>query len=59
MATERQKELHRRRVRRLKLKKLRVRYQASHDASVKEKIIQKAARIAPWISEKEFVDLAK
>lgn len=55
----RQNELHARRVRKMKLKKLRAHYAAAKSASEKEKIVRKAGRIAPWVAGDRFIAAAK
>ena len=55
MARERQVELHSRRMRKMKLRKLRVRYGAAKSSTEKEAVIQKASRIAPWLKQEEFL----
>ena len=59
MVVIRQTEIHQRRVRKLKLKKLRGRYKEAKNASEKQKIVEKLTRLAPWISEEEFVAASK
>jgi len=59
MVVIRQTEIHQRRVRKLKLKKLRGRYKEANNASEKQKIVEKLTRLAPWISEEEFVAASK
>jgi F0F1-type ATP synthase assembly protein I len=59
MATDRRKEINARRTRKKKLKKLRVRLADSKSPSDKEKILSKAARIAPWMSSEDFVATVK
>ena len=54
MAVERSTEIHRRRVRKVKLRKLRAKYKEAKGAVEKEKITAKVAKIAPWLSEEEF-----
>jgi len=40
-----------------KLKKLRKKYQAVKEKRGKEKILEKVKKIAPWLSEEEFLKL--
>jgi hypothetical protein len=58
MATNRRNEFHKRRVRKMKMHKLRARF-TEGTATEKEKILEKAAKIAPWLSAEEFKKLAK
>jgi len=51
----RQNELHARRVRRLKLRKLRQRYAGVKTAAEKEQVLQRVARMTPWLSAEEFL----
>ncbi len=46
---ERQRELARRRTRRVKVKKLRAKYAAATDQGTKELIIQKMRRVSPLV----------
>lgn len=55
MAMIRRTEIHGRRVRKMKLHKLRGRYASADTAGAKEKILEKAARVAPWVSKEEFL----
>ncbi len=48
-------EIHRRRVRREKLKKLREKYKSAQTEEEKKKIIEKMKKITPWLSEEEFL----
>lgn len=57
MATDRRIEIKARRVRKAKMRKLRAKF-ADSSAGEKEKILQKAAKIAPWITVEEFKKLA-
>ena len=59
MTRIRQKEIHARRVRKKKMTALRARYRDAKSGTHKEHVVAKAARVAPWISEEEFVALAK
>jgi hypothetical protein len=59
MAVIRTTEIHARRTRKKKMRKLRESYRAATTPSQREKIAQKASRVAPWIPEAEFVKLAK
>lgn len=47
----RNNEIHARRVRRIKMRKLKERYKAASSASEKEKIMEKVGKIAPWLSD--------
>lgn len=51
----RRNELHARRVRRRSLKKLRERYAKAKTSADKEKILEKAGRIAPGMSSEQFL----
>ncbi|MEM9702770.1 MAG: DUF6800 family protein [Planctomycetota bacterium] len=51
---ERQKELARRRHRKIKLKKLRVKYTAASNADEKDAIFAKARRISPFVPRETF-----
>ncbi|MFH5803842.1 DUF6800 family protein [Alienimonas sp. DA493] len=51
---ERQKELARRRHRKIKLKKLRVKYTAANSAEEKDEIFAKARRISPFVARETF-----
>ena len=42
-------------MRKMKLKKLRVRYTNAKSSTEKEAVIQKASRIAPWLKQEEFL----
>jgi hypothetical protein len=55
----RKTEIHRRRKRREKLRKLRSRYSLAKTNQEKEKILEKVKRIAPWLSEEEFLEPLK
>ncbi len=48
-------ELNRRRKRKEKYKKLRQKYISTKTQSEKEKILQKVNKIAPWLSQEEFL----
>ncbi len=51
---ERQKELARRRRRKIKLKKLRVKYTAAGTAEEKDAVFAKARRISPFVPRETF-----
>ena len=51
----RRNELHARRVRRQRLRKLRARYAKAKTNAEKEQILQKVARVAPSISTEQFL----
>ena len=51
---ERQKELARRRHRKIKLKKLRVKYTAAKSAEEKDEIFAKARRVSPFVERETF-----
>ena len=51
----RRNELHRHRVRRHKLKKLRRRYADVRTSAERERILQKVMRVAPSITSEQFV----
>ena len=55
----RKSEIHQRRNRRKKLGALRRKFKESKSATEKEKLVTKAGRIAPWLTEQEFVAIAK
>lgn len=55
MARIRQTEIHTRRVRRMKLRRLRQKYTAAKTGLQKEKVLSSQARIAPWLSEELFL----
>lgn len=55
MPVIRRTELHRRRVRRAKLAKLRKRYQAARTEEEKAQVLEKAARVAPGLTLEEFL----
>lgn len=55
MPVIRQTELHRRRVRRANLAKLRKRYQAARTEEEKAQVLEKAARVAPGLTLEEFL----
>ncbi|MBI2466741.1 MAG: hypothetical protein HYV62_02810, partial [Candidatus Rokubacteria bacterium] len=49
MPVQRKTELHRRRVRRQKLAKLRRRYEAAESDAERAAVVQKLTRVAPWV----------
>jgi len=51
----RRNELHARRVRRERLKQLRERYAKAKTSGEKDKILEKAARVAPTLSSEQFL----
>lgn len=51
----RQTEIHTRRMRRMKLRKLRQKYTAAKTGLQKEKVLGSQARVAPWLSEELFL----
>ena len=51
----RRNELHARRVRRQRLKKLRERYAKAKTGGERELILQKVARVAPGVSTEQFL----
>ncbi|OGJ58319.1 hypothetical protein A3H22_01315 [Candidatus Peribacteria bacterium RIFCSPLOWO2_12_FULL_55_15] len=55
MARIRQTEIHTRRTRRMKLRKLRQKYTTAKTGIQKEKILDFQARVAPWLSEELFL----
>ena len=55
----RKTEIHQRRVRKEKLKKLRAKFTLAKTSQEKEKILEKVKRIAPWLSEEEFLEPIK
>lgn len=55
MARIRQTEIHARRTRRRKLKKLRQKYVAAKSGLQKEKVLVSQGRVAPWLSEELFL----
>jgi hypothetical protein len=55
----RKTELHQRRKRKEKLRKLRSKYALAKTNQEKEKILEKVKRIAPWLSEEEFLEPLK
>jgi len=57
--TKRKMQIAKRRLRHKKLGKLREKHLASDSAGEKKKILEKVFRLAPWLSEKEFLDPAK
>ena len=59
MSRIRQREIHARRVRKLKLKKLRVHLADTKGGAVKDHMIAKLARIAPWLDEKSLMGKKK
>lgn len=54
MSRIRQREIHARRARKLKTSKLRARYSEAKSATQKEQVLEKLARISPWLSLEEF-----
>lgn len=48
MATERQKELRRRHHRKLKMRKLKAKYESAGSPQEKEQILQKIRTLSPW-----------
>ena len=54
---ERERELERRRRRRLKLKKLREKYLAAKTKEEKRKIIEKALKVSPFLTEEKFLEV--
>lgn len=52
---QRKIELNKKRKRKEKLKKLREKYHKAKTKKEQEEIIKKALKIAPWLSEKEFL----
>ncbi len=52
----RKTEIHRRRVRQERLKRLRTKFALAKTNQEKEKILEKVKRIAPWLSEGEFIE---
>ena len=59
MASLRRTEIHARRTRKKKLNQLKVRYAEAGGASEKELVLQKLARVIPWMSQDEFKKLVK
>ena len=59
MGQIRKTEIHARRVRKVKMKKLRERFTASKSAAEKELILQKVGRVAPWMSGEPFLATVK
>lgn len=59
MVCIRMTEIKARRSRKKKMHKLRARYTGTSSSAEKEKILEKAARLAPWLSQEAFKDLAK
>ena len=55
MTVIRNTEIAQRRTRKMKLRKLRARYGEAKSATEKEKIVEKAGRIAPWVTKDEFL----
>lgn len=51
----RQTEIHARRTRRMKLRKLRQKYTVAKTGLQKEKVLSSQARVAPWLSEELFL----
>lgn len=58
-AVQKSKELRRTRQRKVKLSKLRKRYLDAKSAEERTKIIEKAGRVAIWLSEEEFLGPVK
>lgn len=59
MSRIRQREIHTRRVRKLKLKKLRVALTESKGGAQKDTLIAKLGRLAPWMTEKDLAGKKK
>ena len=59
MSRIRQREIHARRVRKMKLRSLRARYSDAKSATQKEQIVIKVARVAPWLSLEQFAGKKK
>jgi hypothetical protein len=59
MARLRSTEIAQRRNRKVQLKKLRARYKDAKSAIEKEKVATKASKIAPWLSQEEFLGKKK
>lgn len=59
MSRIRQREIHARRVRKKKLKKLRSTLAESKGGAQKEGLLTKLARLAPWMSEKDLTGKKK
>jgi hypothetical protein len=55
MPVERQREIHRRRVRKEKLQKLRQRYAGTTSSAEKTRILEKLKKISPWMTKEEFL----
>jgi len=53
--SRRKKQISQERKRRLKLKKLRQKYLSAKGLMDKEKIIEKAQRLAPWLTKENFL----
>lgn len=53
--TKRKMQISQRRHRSEKLGKLRAKYTKTESEMEKEKILEKAGRVAPWLTEKEFL----
>jgi hypothetical protein len=51
----RRAEIRRRRTRKAKVAALRTRYQATTSKTDKQAIMTKLAKVAPWLSEEQFV----
>ncbi len=51
----REAEIRRRRKRKEKLEKLRKKYQEAKAEEEKRKILEKVSKIAPWLSQEEFL----
>lgn len=49
------KEIRRRRVRKAKIQDLRVRYAESKTKKEKDSVLAKLSRLAPWLSEEQFL----
>lgn len=56
---KRKSQISQKKKRREKLTKLRRKYLAAKSMLEKEKILEKAHRLAPWLSEKEFLNPLK
>jgi hypothetical protein len=52
-------EIKQRRTRKAKMKALRGKFKDAKSAPDKEKILTKAGRVAPWITEEQFKELMK
>lgn len=51
--------LRQKRLRRVKLKKLRQAYQAAKSQTEKDQLLVKVDKIAPWLSQEEFISAIK